>query len=102
MNENTFPARFSKAVLRLCRYPQLTGQSAVNPKGIVSFSPGLRGTSYPGKTTLMGINPKGVVANRHRHPSQPQPRWGCGYDLARGPRVARSSQPWALCRNPFG
>jgi len=46
-------------------HPQ-SNPSAPNPKGIVSFSPGLRGTSYPGKTTAMRINPKGVVARPHR------------------------------------
>ena len=33
-----------------------------NSKGIVSFSPGLRGTSCPGKTVPMEINPNGVVS----------------------------------------
>ncbi len=31
-----------------------------NPKGIASFSPGLRGTSYPGKTAKRIANPNGV------------------------------------------
>src|SRR2546425_11311395 len=31
----------------------------------------------------------------------PQSRWGC-FPLLRSPRAARSSQPWAWCRNPFG
>src|SRR5213075_2816347 len=31
----------------------------------------------------------------------PQPRWGCESSVT-FPRVARSSQPWALLRNPFG
>src|SRR6266446_6565498 len=29
------------------------------------------------------------------------PRWGCETSAGQ-PRVARSSQPWALLRNPFG
>ena len=33
-----------------------------NPEGIVSFSPGLRGTSYPGKTCKKKRNPEGVAA----------------------------------------
>ena len=45
-----------------------------NPKGIVSSSPGLRGTSYPGTmpagvSTPTGLRPVAVTA--------PQPRWGC-------------------------
>ena len=31
-----------------------------NPKGIVSFSPGLRGTSYPGLGNRMYLNPERV------------------------------------------
>jgi len=40
-----------------------------NPKGIVSFSPGLRGTSYPGCERGMDHNPEGVAstATRKRH-----------------------------------
>src|SRR6266446_2938823 len=34
----------------------------VNPEGIVSSSPGLRGTSYPGKSCKPRLNPNGVVA----------------------------------------
>src|ERR1039458_9431600 len=69
-----------------------------NPKGIVSTSPGLRGTSYPGWlpagiSTPTGLRPVSTV--------QPQPRWGC-FPLSRFPKVARASQPWALSRNPFG
>src|SRR5206468_1475391 len=33
-----------------------------NPTGIVSASPGLRGTSYPGEMSRMPDNPNGVVA----------------------------------------
>src|SRR5713101_3468442 len=33
-----------------------------NPKGIVSSSPGLRGTSYPGRVRAKVFNPEGVVA----------------------------------------
>ena len=40
----------------------------MNPEGIQSFSPGLRGTSYPGfatqwNTTLKGLNPFALVAD---------------------------------------
>jgi len=34
----------------------------VNPEGILSQSPGLRGTRYPGKTVAHDNNPEGVVA----------------------------------------
>ena len=44
------------------------------------------------------FNPNGVAPQFHR---EPQPRWGCG-SLTKFPRVAPSSQPWALSRNPVG
>jgi len=69
-----------------------------NPKGIVSFSPGLRGTSYPGSQAEWISTPTGLC---HVSVTEPQPRWGCWLS-ATFPRVARSSQPWALSRNPFG
>ena len=68
-----------------------------NPKGIESFSPGLRGTSYPGSQAAWISTPTGLG----RVSAEPQPRWGC-WPSATFPRVARSSQPWALGRNPFG
>ena len=73
-------------------------QRICNPNGIVSPSPGLRGTSYPGSRARRCSTPTGL----HLVSSDaPQPRWGCG-SVAGIPRVARSSQPWALRRNPFG
>ena len=69
-----------------------------NPKGIVSHSPGLRGTSYPGSIPREFSTPTGL---RHDPPAKPQPRWGC-WLASMFPRVAPSSQPWALGRNPFG
>ena len=45
-----------------------------NPKGISSFSPGLR--SYPGLTTQTIPNPNGVLAGVRC--TGTQPRWGCG------------------------
>ena len=70
-----------------------------NPNGIASSSPGLRGTSYPrwpkGELpTPTGLRPAAIT-------TRPQPRWGC-WLLNGFPRVARSSQPWALGRNPVG
>ena len=68
-----------------------------NPNGITSSSPGLRGTSYPG-WRAMGDQPRrGCV----QHGGQGATPLGlCAW--AWFPRVARSSQPWALRRNPFG
>jgi hypothetical protein len=45
------------------------GARSGNPKGIVSFSPGLRGTSYPGCERGTEHNPEGVVSTaiRQRH-----------------------------------
>ena len=68
-----------------------------NPKGIVSFSPGLRGTSYPGSLPAESSTPTGLC---HASAAKPQPRWGCPVPCT-FPKLARASQPWALCRNPF-
>ena len=68
------------------------------PKGIIATSPGLREASYPG--SLPGGYPPptglGQVAL-----SGAQPPWGRRMTDP-FPSVARSSQPWALSRNPFG
>src|SRR5439155_26567922 len=101
----------------------------VNPEGIASSSPGLRGTSYPGKSCKPPLNPNGVVAalDTLGHNSD-----GVGSHCRGVPRVApplflgrgistavahckhlgcingeglserAGSQPWALLRNPFG
>ena len=69
-----------------------------NPKGIVSISPGLRGTSYPGSDWEMFSTPTGL---HHISTNALQPRWGCE-DVGCFPRGAPSSQPWAVCRNPLG
>ena len=69
-----------------------------NPNGVVSSSPGLRGTSYPGEAPESFSTPTGL---RHTATGGPQPRWG--YQIwNRLPRVARSSQPLAGGRNPVG
>ena len=69
-----------------------------NPNGIVSSSPRLRGTSYLGLRDGRFSTPTGL---RPAASDAPQPRWGCDPPPL-FPRVARSSQPWALGRNPFG
>ena len=76
----------------------------MNPNGIPSQSPGLRGTSYPGSSSV----------------KPPQPQRGCGqsvpdrgHDLGRNavgvvsiseraPKVGVGRQPWAGGLNPFG
>ena len=76
-------------------------QRSSNPNGIVSSSPGLRGTSYPGSRTEWCATPTGLWPVGTGGAEGPQPRWGCGV-IARFPRVARASQPWAGGRNPVG
>ncbi len=75
-----------------------SGAGFSNPKGIASSSPGLRGTSYPGSLPTELPTPTGLCRVSH---ARSQPRWGC-FPLPTFPKVARSSQPWALSRNPFG
>ena len=53
---------------------RMSARLSVNPNGIVSFSPGLRGTSYPGRMAKTGVNPNGVVAILWLVGTQP--RWG--------------------------
>src|ERR1035441_9024434 len=84
---------------RACHYPQVR-LPFLNPKGIVSSSPGLRAASYPGKR------------ESRKHPTPTRLRLqattggrnpvGVGVFWSSSPRVARCSQPWALRRNPFG
>src|SRR5689334_349152 len=69
-------------------------------------SPGLRGRSYPGRTcvethsTLKGLWHASAIISRHKNEATTLS--GLGSAVKRLPRVARSSQPWALVRNPFG
>jgi hypothetical protein len=74
--------------------------SLVNPNGIPSQSPGLRGTSYPGKTSEENHNPNGVVANVTRAPDEngmvavckdPQPC--CGWEICFTMTQGRRSEP---------
>ena len=57
------------------RRPLLHSAGNFNPKGIVSFSPGLRGTSYPGFIVKNKSNPNGVSSTVRDE--MMQPRWGC-------------------------
>ncbi len=89
-----------------CHYPHLSSV-CLNPEGIPSFSPGLRVGELPwvGSKEIL-CNPEGVAA---RLESSPSPRRGFGASTPSGlgnlcacaPRVARASQPWAECSNPF-
>ena len=45
------------------RTARLKGKPGCNPKGIVSFSPRLRGTSYPGAPVPRVFNPNGVESS---------------------------------------
>src|SRR5258708_25978303 len=65
--------------------------------GIVSSSPGLRGTSYPGLGSASYSTPKGLP----RTSATKRPHQGCCPSRA-FPEEARSSQPWTFCQNPFG
>ncbi len=62
------------------------------------FQPRVARNELPWGPGRMDFNPKGLG---HVSAAAPQPRWGC-LPSATFPRVARSSQPWALSRNPFG
>ena len=73
----------------------------LNPNGIPSSSPGLRGTSYPGSTVKKISNPNGVVSSRVASPMAATPLRLMKI-LIRVPRVARASQPWAEGRCPVG
>ena len=49
----------------------LSGIQRLNPKGILSLSPGLRGASYPGKKWVEATNPNGVAALRGKPVATP-------------------------------
>ena len=50
-----------------------------NPKGIVSFSPGLRGTSYPGSSSAGFSTPTGLRRNFHRAAATPLGLFAVGH-----------------------
>jgi hypothetical protein len=85
-----------------------------NPKGIASFSPGLRGTSYPGFQHPKDRQPcKGCITVSSPPVSLPGRRidnrmgerrsnpFRVGSSSGGIPRVARASQPWAERFHPF-
>ena len=92
-----------------------------HPKGMESFSPGLRGTSYPatlgvlvtqvfnpgraleGLYQLLSMNTHApIYGAEERHDEGAATLSGLMGLLFVSPRVARSSQPWAERCNPFG
>jgi hypothetical protein len=85
-----------------------------NPKGIASFSPGLRGTSYPGFEHPKDLQPcRGCLTASTDPFSSPSRRiddragegrsnpFRVGPSFYGTPRVARASQPWAERFHPF-
>ena len=94
-------------VFRPTTRPAATRPQALNPNGIPSLSPGLRGTNYPGFGSHTGFNPERVAARPASFVSHgdfepvPQPFQGWGIFADGAPRVARASQPWADGSNPF-
>ncbi len=96
--------------------PNLLGSLDIlsNPKGIASFSPGLRGTSYPGSKDQENQQPCKGCPTTSTDPFSPHCRGidDCVGDRRsnpfrvdassyRTPRVARASQPWAERSHPF-
>src|SRR6266699_4341379 len=83
-------------------YPQVRDAIEGNPRGVVSSSPGLRACELPWDIVQTASQPQ-RGCGRARHP-RTQPRWGWSVltRSTQGSWVARSSQPWALGRNPFG
>ena len=71
-----------------------------SPSGAVPSSPRLAPRAYLGSTMRTRNNPKGVAA--FGKGTLTQPRWGCGCVSRPFPRVACSSQPWALRRSAVG
>src|SRR5262245_4551938 len=72
----------------------------MNPEGIPSISPGLRGTSYPGCARKGFSTPPGVYGFLERGRARCNP-YRVGIQIHQPPRVARASQPWAERWNPF-
>src|SRR5206468_50664 len=69
------------------------------PKGLRPPAQGCEPARYPGKSCEPCLNPNGVAPTLSAHGRNPV---GVGSSRRDGPRVARSSQPWALLQNPFG
>jgi len=77
---------------------------AFYPEGIQAQSSGLRGTSYPGSSQSVKSNPNGVATSSGPGRTFDTRRNPVGVEMNNAtpfPRVAPSSQPWALLRNRF-
>ena len=80
----------------------------VNPKGIPSLSPGLRGTSYPGcdrsknTPTLKELQHVTDTTAARQKPAPCFNPFRVDHNSGTQPRVARSSQPRAGGYNPLG
>ena len=80
----------------------------MNPKGILSLSPGLRGTSYPGcdrsedSPTLKGLQHLSLMPGGRSKSVRCYNPFRVEHALGMQPRVARASQPWAEGCNPVG
>src|SRR5678815_3242374 len=79
-------------VLEECLFLESQRDSATKPR--------VARNELPWVTGAQNNNPNGVAIRGVRSP-KPKPRWGFVFQI-RCPRVARSSQPWALGHNPFG
>jgi hypothetical protein len=84
----------------------LSARRLFSPNGAAPQSPGLvRLRTCPGCVNVTLLNPNGAAAKNSLHPApacQVATPSGLTNYLIRLPRVARSSQPWALGRSPFG
>src|SRR5258708_36258175 len=99
LNSDTIKGPGSSRSLFLARYMiEYVGRI---PKGFRNKAQGCEGRATLGKggrcfTTPTGLRPRWAVVGVCPNPFR------VVIDRARDPRVARSSQPWALLRNPFG
>jgi len=82
------------------RRPGASKNSSI-PKGLCLKAQGCEERATLGKLDD-AYNPEGVATPWYRNNGYGHNPVGVGTRLRSGPRVARSSQPWALLRNPFG
>ena len=88
--------------------PHIAHPQKMNPKGIPSLSPGLRGTSYPGRDrskdspTLKGLQHPTRTTTARQLPAPCRNPFRVERVSGTQPRVARASQPSAGGYNPFG
>src|ERR1039458_7150969 len=88
--------------------PHIAHPQKMNPKGIPSLSPGLRGTSYPERDrskdspTLKGLQHPTRTTTARQLPAPCRNPFRVERVSGTQPRVARASQPSAGGYNPFG